>query len=415
MMHRKLTDRWSLDQLLAFGFGVGFILLLVILAVAIPNPTDSTFYVFRVVLALAAAGFATAIVGLLSIKLSGGRRWQIRAGGAIVLFLVVFFGKPATLVTSPSWGNITWEVSPTQITQGQAVTIRWQVEKARRIKIEPIGDVAKDGEGEYRPDRDTSYTLLAYSENSTDPSQLKQTMVTVATPEPGVPVIQEFNALPMEVVQGQAEPVMVSWRVTNATEIEIPEANIRSVALEGSRSIPAPDDDTRYDLQVINNQTGLRSTALATVRVITATPTPTAAPTQTSTPAPTPTATPTPRRSEYRLGQQGLRAEEGCTTQDYRVTLPDATLVIDTERGDEGHTVMTYSFSRNYLTYGSSVDSPGSYHYSVKTGTDALGRPQKVLTVTLCATERTLPLFSIGKLWVPEQLVFDFVIYARTP
>lgn len=412
MTPRRLSTPWNLDQLVAFAFGAGFILLLIILAAAIPNPSDSTFFIFRVVLAVAAAGFVAAIPGLMNIRWSEGRRLQIRASGALAAFLLIYLVNPAPLVNPHiDVGRIIWEVSPTELTQGREVRIRWQVEKAETVFIDPIGTASQKGELVEQPRSDTRYKLVVYRDNY--PVELRSTLVRVAPSEPGAPVIHDFRIAPQEVVLGRTQSAIVSWRVSDASEIEIREAKVRTFALDGSEEIEAPGGDTRYVLEAVNRQTDRRSTAVATVKVVTPTPTATPVPTQTPTPTATPTATATPRRGEYRLSQVEFVTEVGCNTRDYRLTVADAGMIIDTGRGDGGHTVITRYFSRNSASYGPSVTSPGSFDYSVQTGVDALGRPQKTLMVTLCATERKpLPFTDT---WVTERLIFDFILYARTP
>jgi len=78
----------------AFAFGVVFVVVLLALAVAIPSPTPFQYTVFRVVLALAAAGVAAMVPGFLEVEVAG---W-IRAGGALAVFVVVYFYNPAALV-----------------------------------------------------------------------------------------------------------------------------------------------------------------------------------------------------------------------------------------------------------------------------------------------------------------------------
>ncbi len=83
----------SVERLLAFGFGVIFVVVLLILAVKFPNPTPFQYTVFRIVLALAAGGVAAMIPGFLTLEVS---KW-LRAGGALAVFVVVYFYSPAGL------------------------------------------------------------------------------------------------------------------------------------------------------------------------------------------------------------------------------------------------------------------------------------------------------------------------------
>jgi uncharacterized membrane protein YedE/YeeE len=81
----------------AFAFGVMFVILMLGIAVFVPHPTPFQYGVFRSVLALAAAGVAAFIPGFISVAL---KSW-LRAGGAIAVFVIVYFFSPANLVTQP--------------------------------------------------------------------------------------------------------------------------------------------------------------------------------------------------------------------------------------------------------------------------------------------------------------------------
>lgn len=83
-----------LEQYLAYGFGLVFIIVVLILALAIPKPEPFQFLVFKIILALAAAGIAAFIPGFLHVQVST----IVRAGGAIAVFVIVFFFNPADLV-----------------------------------------------------------------------------------------------------------------------------------------------------------------------------------------------------------------------------------------------------------------------------------------------------------------------------
>lgn len=74
-------------------FGVSFILILIILAIEFPHPTEFQYLVFRLVLALAAAGIAAMLPGSLDFH------WNsfIRAGGAMAVFAAVYFMNPARI------------------------------------------------------------------------------------------------------------------------------------------------------------------------------------------------------------------------------------------------------------------------------------------------------------------------------
>ena len=83
----------SHEKVLAFVFGVVFVVVLLAVAFFVPNPTAFQYTVFRIVLALAAAGVAAMIPGFLAVNIS---TW-LRAGGALAIFVIVYFYAPAAL------------------------------------------------------------------------------------------------------------------------------------------------------------------------------------------------------------------------------------------------------------------------------------------------------------------------------
>jgi hypothetical protein len=86
----------GIEKLLAFAFGVVFVSVLVALAVFIPRPTPYQYTVFRIVLALAAAGAAAVFPGFLTARVGT----LVRAGGALAVFAVIYFYSPAALVVA---------------------------------------------------------------------------------------------------------------------------------------------------------------------------------------------------------------------------------------------------------------------------------------------------------------------------
>ena len=81
------------EKILAFVFGVVFVVVLLYAAFAVPNPTAFQYTVFRIVLALAAAGVAAMFSGFLNVEVSN----RVKAGGALAVFVVVYFLAPAAL------------------------------------------------------------------------------------------------------------------------------------------------------------------------------------------------------------------------------------------------------------------------------------------------------------------------------
>lgn len=101
MTHRQI------ERYLAIGFGVFFVVALLALAVFFPTPSAFQYTVFRTVLALAAAGVASMIPGFLEIQWGN----LVRAGGALGVFVVLYFLSPAQLVSEPPKRSVSFEGS----------------------------------------------------------------------------------------------------------------------------------------------------------------------------------------------------------------------------------------------------------------------------------------------------------------
>jgi hypothetical protein len=90
----KAKNYMQRDKLLSFIFGVGFMIVMLVIAFVKPDPSQFQYSVFRTVLALAGAGIGAVIPGFLQVSV---KSW-IRAGGAIAIFILVYFWNPAQLV-----------------------------------------------------------------------------------------------------------------------------------------------------------------------------------------------------------------------------------------------------------------------------------------------------------------------------
>jgi hypothetical protein len=108
-------DGKRLERFLAFTFGVVFIIALLALAIIFPSPTPFQYLVFRIILALAAAGVAVTFTGFLEIAVSS---W-IKAGGALAVFVIVFFYNPADLIAGQVGQSYKAKLIGTQATPGQ--------------------------------------------------------------------------------------------------------------------------------------------------------------------------------------------------------------------------------------------------------------------------------------------------------
>jgi hypothetical protein len=92
------TSPSRLEKFIGIVAGIVFLVVLLVIAIAMPHPTEFQILVFRIVLSLAAAGFAATIPGFLHVA-TDRRGLAIRAGGALAVFVIVFFFNPPELVT----------------------------------------------------------------------------------------------------------------------------------------------------------------------------------------------------------------------------------------------------------------------------------------------------------------------------
>ena len=79
----------------AFGFGVVILLICIAIAVFEPYPPPFLYFVTRVALALAAAGVAVVLPGLLEVQIHS----QVKAASTLAVFCIIYFFSPADLAT----------------------------------------------------------------------------------------------------------------------------------------------------------------------------------------------------------------------------------------------------------------------------------------------------------------------------
>lgn len=87
-----------------FAFAVIFLVALLTLAFGFPHPTPMQYLVMRIVLALASAGFAAMLSGFVDVLIPGltsSSAPLVKAGGALAVFVIVYFRSPAALVAHP--------------------------------------------------------------------------------------------------------------------------------------------------------------------------------------------------------------------------------------------------------------------------------------------------------------------------
>ncbi len=136
-----------------------------------------------------------------------------------------------------------WSVFPTEITQGQEVTIKWSVVNAESVKVQPFGNVDSSGERKESPQQSRTYTLIATNQGQN--VELSQEVI-VNIPAPDAPKVT-FSVDPTTIVSSAGATVRLTWQTEKADTVTI-EPGLGVVGLSGSRDVPAPDQDTVYIL-----------------------------------------------------------------------------------------------------------------------------------------------------------------------
>jgi hypothetical protein len=90
---RELPMSKSSERLIAVICGVVFVSVILVIALFIPTPTPFQYTIFRIVLALAAGGFVSMTPGFIEANVGN----VIRGGGALAVFVIVYFYAPAAL------------------------------------------------------------------------------------------------------------------------------------------------------------------------------------------------------------------------------------------------------------------------------------------------------------------------------
>jgi serine/threonine protein kinase len=126
--------------------------------------------------------------------------------------------KPPELPSQPPSPVVErFTVEPATIALGKSATLSWSVKNAVEVRIEPgIGVVSAFGTRSVTPKTGITYKLFAMGPNAPpEPS-----VVNLTVQQAPAPVIEEFSASPLTIQSGQ--PVMLLWKVRNATEVSIP-------------------------------------------------------------------------------------------------------------------------------------------------------------------------------------------------
>ncbi|SEB70940.1 Protein of unknown function [Pseudomonas mohnii] len=93
----RLLSRLNYEKVAVFVFGVVFLTAILTLVVKNPYPTPAQFFVFRLTLALSAAGVGALLPGFIKVDVPLPLKGGLRAGGALALFASVWFFDPAHL------------------------------------------------------------------------------------------------------------------------------------------------------------------------------------------------------------------------------------------------------------------------------------------------------------------------------
>src|ERR1700685_3870916 len=100
---RETRESKSHERKAAFLFGTVFVAIFLVVALFLPKPSPFQYSFFRIILALAAAGVAAFIPGFINVSVKG----SVRAGGALAVFVIVYFFNPAKLISEAEGGQRT--------------------------------------------------------------------------------------------------------------------------------------------------------------------------------------------------------------------------------------------------------------------------------------------------------------------
>ncbi len=84
-----------LETVLAFVFGIVALAVVLWLAFRAETLSEQQFEILRIVLALAGGGVGAVIPGFLDVSVKASTELALRAGGALAVFVVLYFWSPA--------------------------------------------------------------------------------------------------------------------------------------------------------------------------------------------------------------------------------------------------------------------------------------------------------------------------------
>ena len=177
-------------------------------------------------------------------------------------------------------------VTPLSITEGQTVTVQWEVDGATKVSISNLNQQYPPvGSTLHTPPATTDYVLTAFFEAEGKSVTTVSIPVTVIvnpkptpTPEPQKPEISYFNAEPAFVVKGTSTQVNLFWLVTGETtniEMAAPALGITFSNLDAKgQLLVTVEDATSFILTAHNKDLS----ASKTVQLASKDPTPTPVP-----------------------------------------------------------------------------------------------------------------------------------------
>jgi hypothetical protein len=95
------------------------------------NLSNQQFEILRIVLALAGGGVVAVFPGFLDVTLKSGTKLTLHAGGALAVFVALYFWSPAHWQPSPGlvYQHTEGNASPTQNGDGNNVTINGRLQR----------------------------------------------------------------------------------------------------------------------------------------------------------------------------------------------------------------------------------------------------------------------------------------------
>ena len=95
---KEVMNRLDKFSRISIYTGIALLVLVILLTLFVPSPTPFQIFVFRVILATAAAAFGSTIPGFLNLELPLWGTGVLRAGGALTLFVIIYMLNPPELI-----------------------------------------------------------------------------------------------------------------------------------------------------------------------------------------------------------------------------------------------------------------------------------------------------------------------------